>query len=274
MLGATLSGRDGELTSGHNVERYRSHTVLVGTHVLTEDELIFEGAFLELRGMSEWMSDGSLGVSPYAARRAVRPSPRGLRRLQSWWRGRRARDSSPSRDGLPEPLEVTLEGATLKIGYGTQKSLRQLEETVRLKASAAFEFPAPISLEAWRERWSRPLFDFIVFATREQIVTEHLTVKHYNEGRLAALHPAIRRGRHRPLLGHGGRRSDPPAGGGCSAARDRTVPAPIASSGGSGAQRTERARDVLHDPPPARRNRVCLVLGPQHANDLRGKTGF
>ena len=58
---------------------------------------------------------------------------------------------------------------------------------------AVVDFPSPISLTEWRERWSRPLLDFFVFATREQIVTERFTISHYNQGRVIGLHPAIRR---------------------------------------------------------------------------------
>ena len=193
MLGASRSGRNGELTSGHNVERYRGHTVLIGAHVLREDELILDRATIQLRGMTEWMSDGSHGVSPYAAPRVVRPAPRRLRRLGAWWKRRRTRDRHPRREGVPKPLEVPLDGATLTLSYDIGTSYREYEETTRLRAFAAVTFPSPMSLTEWREQWSRPLLDIFVFVTREQIVTERLTISNYNDGRLARLHPAIRR---------------------------------------------------------------------------------
>jgi hypothetical protein len=193
MLGARLSGRSSGLTSGHNVERYRGHTVLIGAHVLSEDELPLDRATVQLRGMTEWMGDGSHGVSPYAAPRVVRPAPRGLLRLAAWWKRWRTHDPHPRREGLPKPLEVPLNDATLTFGYDVGTSYHEYEETTRLQASARVTFPSPISLTEWREQWSRPLLDFFVFVTREQIVTELFTISNYNEDRVARLHPAIRR---------------------------------------------------------------------------------
>jgi hypothetical protein len=171
MLGATISGRTGVANYGHNVERYRGHTVLIGAHLLGEEELVVERVTVRLRGMTEWMRDVSRGRSPYAGARVI----------------------DPERDELPDPLEVSLEGARLKLGLGVKKNFREHEQSLSFYANAAFEFEPAISLTDWRERWSRPLLDFFVFATREQIVTEELTVSNYDDARLDAVHPAIRR---------------------------------------------------------------------------------
>jgi hypothetical protein len=191
VLGAFVTNRNDFISFDHNVEQFRFNTLLIGAHVMEESEFIFARGVVHLRGLREWMSASWHGRAPYAFRELVAPPPHGLRERFVSWRERRRRVAD--RKALPHPLEVALPGATVKLAYERSASGTRFHDVTDYDAAADIELDEPRPLDEWRELWVRPLLDFLVFASREQVVVEQFKAIVYDRRLAEAVHPAIRR---------------------------------------------------------------------------------
>jgi hypothetical protein len=162
LLGAFATRRS------NDVEEFRFNGLLIGIHVMDERELVFARGLIHLRGLREWLSEGHSGGSS-------------LRRKD--------------REELPDPLELTIEHATVSLAYTKHTSLSPFQDTVSVDAQALIDLNEPLPVGEWREKWVRPLQNFLVFATREQVVVEsfHAIVSIHGlaEGIAPEIRPAL-----------------------------------------------------------------------------------
>jgi hypothetical protein len=159
VLGAFATKRTNDL------EDFRFNGLLIGIHVMDENELAFARGAIHLRGLREWLSEGHSRGSA-------------LRRKD--------------REDLPDPLEVTIEQATMSLAYSRHASHSLFRDSVSIDAQALVDLSEPLPVDEWREKWVRPLQDFLVFATREQIVLESFHAIVSIHGRAEGIAPEIR----------------------------------------------------------------------------------
>lgn len=138
-----------ESSLAHSVERWSSDRLLHGLHVMSPDEVQFDLATAELRGLEPWLTQST-------------PAAGGL---------------VSGLSGLEERDQVTvmLEGASLILLVAPEETVRRGERTRSRRALARFELDPPIALSEFREKYLGPLEDLLVLATREPVGVEHLS---------------------------------------------------------------------------------------------------
>jgi ApeA N-terminal domain 1 len=189
-LRAFVTRRNDHISFGHNVEEFRFNTLLIGSHVMDETELVFGRAVLHLRGLKEWMNAPWDGSAPYDLGELLEPSGSGD---PSQPERERRQDTDADPADLPHPLEVPVDGATVKFAFERQSHFGRFGRQTRYDAAADVELTEPMPLDRWREEWSRPLVDLLVFATREQVVVERFAAIIDDPRLVEAVHPAVRR---------------------------------------------------------------------------------
>ena len=146
LLDLTFKHRDGQLFGGHSYEEWHSNLLIYGEHVGAPDQLQFSRARFCVSGLREWL-------------------------WQHW--GENQSVFVRTGEGV---LEVPLEGATMTFQREERKHHGQFESWEKFRAWARFDFDLPVTLSEFKERYSQPLHDLVLFAIHEEIRVEAMTI--------------------------------------------------------------------------------------------------
>jgi hypothetical protein len=197
-----ISGEEEMPTS----EEWRSHTLIVGVHINSEEDLEFSVGTFRLAGLEEWLTDRWEGVpffampAPPLVRRPRRRRRRGPARLNDR-RGERVRRAMLLRHAravrialayVPEGrISGRVEGASIQAILYEQRNIegRFREVTERL-ANFQVTLDEPLGLHRWEREWIGPLQDLLVLCMGRHISIESLTA-HFRMDAPTFLRPAL-----------------------------------------------------------------------------------
>jgi ApeA N-terminal domain 1 len=208
LHGRTISGQDMTLIDAalydhpryhgalelQTSEEWKSHTLIIGTHIQSEEELKFAVGTFRLEGLEQWLREPWGGAPFYAA--PVPPLPprprRARRRRRSLARLRdkrdyRARRSIRTRHTRAEQalrrfqpegkINCLVDGARVQAflqerGKVEGGGLRTVSEYV---ANFQVTLSTPLGLRRWERDWIEPLQDMLILCMGRRIQVESLT---------------------------------------------------------------------------------------------------
>lgn len=137
-----------EMSLEHSSERWSSNSLVHGAHLMARDELLFDRAVVQIRGLESWLTQSAPGRQGMIT---------GL-------------------DGRNEEASVVadLPGAHLTLRVAPVERIERGEHFRNRVASVQAHLDEPTSLPDFRERYLAPLLDLLVLATREAVVVERL----------------------------------------------------------------------------------------------------
>jgi hypothetical protein len=149
-----LTGRTSVNTArGFSSAEITGHALVVGAHVDSIDEPVFDRVELSLTGLREFLAE---------------PLPT-----------RSGESATLIADGAErKEIEIELPGATLTFVIG-EVSLRAPHQlTLERQAIVSIELTEPASYSDWEDRWVQPLLSLLRLATREPVTVESFKAIH------------------------------------------------------------------------------------------------